>query len=76
MMSLFYLRHKVGKNFEYRIEIQFQRKTFQCIVVLCGVEDGDNAAHNILTLVYKFYGANSSKRISQTWIINLTFKNL
>ena len=31
-----------------RIEIQFQRKTFQCIVVLCGVEDGDNAARNIL----------------------------
>ena len=49
MMSLFYFEHKWEKILNTRVDMQFQRKTFQCIVVLCGVEDGDNAAHNILT---------------------------
>ena len=45
----FYFEHRWEKMLNTRVEIQFQRKTFQCIVVLCGVEDSDNAAHNILT---------------------------
>ena len=51
-MSLFYFEHKWEKILNTRVEMQFQRKTFQCIVVLCGVEDGDNAAHNLMLFRY------------------------
>ena len=49
MMSLFYFEHKWEKILNTRVEIHVRRKTFQCIVVLCGVEDGGNAAHDTLT---------------------------
>ena len=49
MISWFYFEHTWKIFLNTGVEIQFQRKTFQCIVVLCGVEDSGNAACDIFT---------------------------